>query len=96
MRNLRSRYRSSKPRKTNGFGQRRPAHAQDLQQASDLAVSDMFRDPPFFYEVREKVVPHLKTYPFIRIWVAGCSTGEELYSLAILFRAEGLETRFLF
>ena len=58
-----------------------------------VQVSDMFRDPPFFYELREKLVPHLKPYPFIRIWVAGCSTGEELYSLAILFREEGLENR---
>lgn len=58
-----------------------------------VQVSDMFRDPLFFYELREKVLPHLKTYPFIRIWVAGCSTGEELYSLAILFREEGLESR---
>jgi chemotaxis protein methyltransferase CheR len=58
-----------------------------------VQVSEMFRDPAFFYELRDKVVPHLKTYPFIRIWVAGCSTGEELYSLAILFREEGLENR---
>jgi chemotaxis protein methyltransferase CheR len=58
-----------------------------------VQTTDMFRDPEFFRELRDKVVPHLKTYPFVRVWAAGCSTGEELYSLAILFREEGLEKR---
>jgi chemotaxis protein methyltransferase CheR len=61
-----------------------------------VQVSEMFRDPPYFRALREQVVPHLLTYPSLRVWVAGCSAGEELYSLAILFREEGLETRTIF
>ncbi len=61
-----------------------------------VQVSDMFRDPSYFLALREKVIPHLKTYPSLKVWVAGCSTGEELYSLAILFREEGLESRTIF
>ena len=53
----------------------------------------MFRDPLFFRALREKVVPVLRTYPFVRLWVAGCSTGEELYSLAILLHEENLAGR---
>lgn len=61
-----------------------------------VQVSEMFRDPSYFRAIREKVVPHLRTYPSLKVWVAGCSEGEELYSLAILFREEGLEERTLF
>jgi chemotaxis protein methyltransferase CheR len=61
-----------------------------------VQVSEMFRDPSYFRAIREKVIPHLRTYPSLKIWVAGCSDGEELYSLAILFREEGLEQRTLF
>lgn len=61
-----------------------------------VQVSEMFRDPSFFRVLREEVVPHLRTYPSLKVWIAGCSTGEELYSLAILFREEGLEERTLF
>jgi chemotaxis protein methyltransferase CheR len=53
----------------------------------------MFRDPAFFCALREQVIPVLRTYPFLRIWVAGCSTGEEVYSLSILLREEGLAER---
>lgn len=61
-----------------------------------VQVSEMFRDPAYFRAIREKVVPHLRTYPSLKIWIAGCSTGEELYSFAILFREEGLEDRTIF
>lgn len=61
-----------------------------------VQVSEMFRDPSYFKAIREKVVPHLRTYPSLKVWVAGCSNGEELYSLVILFREEGLEDRTLF
>lgn len=61
-----------------------------------VQVSEMFRDPSYFRALREQVVPHLKTYPSLKVWVAGCSDGEELYSLAILFREEGLEERTIF
>jgi chemotaxis protein methyltransferase CheR len=56
-------------------------------------VTAMFRDPSFYLAFRSKVVPVLKTYPFVRIWVAGCSTGEEVYSLAILLEEEGIYER---
>ena len=55
-----------------------------------ISVTAMFRDPTFFSTFREKVVPLLRTYPFVRIWNAGCSTGEETYSLAIMLEEEGL------
>ncbi len=58
-----------------------------------VQVSDMFRDPPFFRALREEVLPRLRTYPTVRVWVAGCSTGEEVYALAILLREEGLLDR---
>jgi chemotaxis protein methyltransferase CheR len=58
-----------------------------------INVTSMFRDPTFYAAVRERVVPMLRTYPFTRIWVAGCSTGEEVYSLAILLQEEGLYER---
>ena len=55
-----------------------------------INVTAMFRDPGFYREFRDKVVPLLRTYPFIRVWHAGCSTGEEVYSMAILLEEEGL------
>ena len=61
-----------------------------------VQVSEMFRDPLYFRIIREKVVPHLRTYPSLKVWIAGCSTGEELYSFVILFREEGLEDRTMF
>lgn len=53
-----------------------------------ISVTEMFRDPPFYRAVRENVMPLLKTYPFVKIWHAGCATGEEAYSMAILLREE--------
>jgi chemotaxis protein methyltransferase CheR len=53
----------------------------------------MFRDPSFYVAFRNEVVPALRTYPFTRIWCAGCSTGEEVYSLAIVLQEEGLYDR---
>lgn len=56
-------------------------------------VTSMFRDPEFYQAVRKHVVPWLRTYPFVRIWHAGCATGEEVYSMAILLEEEGLYDR---
>jgi len=61
--------------------------------ALSVNVSAMFRDPGFFLAFRVKAVPLLRTYPFIRIWQAGCSTGEEVYSMAVLLQEEGLYDR---
>jgi chemotaxis protein methyltransferase CheR len=58
-----------------------------------INVTSMFRDPTFYAAFREQVIPALRTYPFTRIWVAGCSTGEEVYSLAILLQEEGIYDR---
>ncbi|WP_458121289.1 CheR family methyltransferase [Paenibacillus sp. Z6-24] len=59
-------------------------------QNLSIPVTEMFRDPQLFRMFREKVIPLLRTYPYIRIWHAGCSTGEEVYSMAILLHEEGL------
>ena len=58
-----------------------------------VQVSDLFRDPSFYLGFRQQVVPVLRTYPSLKIWIAGCSTGEEVYSFAILLREEGLLDR---
>jgi len=60
-----------------------------------VPVSEMFRDPSYFRALRQSVIPVLRTYPSLKVWVAGCSTGEEVYSLAILLREEGLLSRTL-
>jgi chemotaxis protein methyltransferase CheR len=67
---------------------------ESLLRGITVNVSEMFRDATFFRTVRELVVPHLKTYPFIKIWHAGCATGEEAYSMTILLREEGFKGRF--
>lgn len=69
------------------------AHVVD---ALSINVTDMFRDPRFFLALRQTVIPYLKTYPFIKVWHAGCASGEEVYSLAILFKEEGLYDRTTF
>jgi chemotaxis protein methyltransferase CheR len=61
-----------------------------------IPSTEMFRDPTYFRAMREKVIPILKTYPSLKVWIAGCNTGEELYSFLILFREEGLLERTLF
>jgi chemotaxis protein methyltransferase CheR len=58
-----------------------------------VSVTAMFRDPTFYLTFRERAIPVLRTYPFIRVWHAGCSTGEEVYSMAILLQEEGLYDR---
>jgi chemotaxis protein methyltransferase CheR len=67
-----------------------PAVMQRLLVDLSVRVTAMFRDPTFYVALREKIVPLLRTYPFTRVWVAGCSTGEEVYSLAILLHEAGL------
>jgi chemotaxis protein methyltransferase CheR len=73
-----------------------PAVLPELLSFLTVQVSELFRNPPYFKAIRELVVPYLKTYPSLKVWIAGCSAGEELYSLAILFREEGIESRTLF
>jgi chemotaxis protein methyltransferase CheR len=70
-----------------------PAMMEKLLLDLSINVTSMFRDPSFYVAFREHVVPLLRTYPFIRIWHAGCSTGEEVYSMAMLLREEGLYDR---
>lgn len=70
-----------------------PACLERFLDGISVNVTDMFRDPNFFLAFRNTVVPLLRTYPFIRIWHAGCSTGEEVYSMAILLEEEGLYHR---
>lgn len=73
-----------------------PTILPDLLSYLTIQVSEMFRDPHYFRTLREKVIPHLRTYPSLKVWIAGCSNGEELYSFAILFREEGLEEKTIF
>ena len=70
-----------------------PTAFMQLLQFLTIPVSEMFRDPEHFLAIRQEVVPVLKTYPSLKIWIAGCSTGEEVYSMAILLREEGLLDR---
>lgn len=67
---------------------------ESLVRGITVNVTEMFRDPAFFKAVREQVVPFLKTYPFVKIWHAGCATGEEAYSMAILLNEEGMAGRY--
>ena len=74
---------------------REPDLFADMLQYFTVQVSEMFRDPSYFLALREKVVPMLATYPYVKVWVAGCSTGEEAWSIAIVLREEGLLERTL-
>jgi chemotaxis protein methyltransferase CheR len=58
-----------------------------------VTVTEMFRDPEVYQELRKHLVPYLKTYPYSKIWCAGCATGEEVYSLAILLKEAGLHKK---
>ncbi|MCO7224164.1 protein-glutamate O-methyltransferase CheR [Pleionea sp. CnH1-48] len=70
-----------------------PGFAHQLHQALSITATEAFRFPYAFIQIKEAVIPALKTYPFVKIWHAGCSTGEEVYSLAILLKEEGLLER---
>lgn len=67
-----------------------PGMFPKLLQFLTVQVSDMFRDPAYFAKLRTEIVPQLRTYPSIKVWIAGCANGEEAYSLAIVFREEGI------
>lgn len=70
-----------------------PSCMERLLLGLTVHVTAMFRDPGFYMSLRQKVIPLLKTYPFARIWHAGCSSGEEVYSTAILLHEEGIYDR---
>jgi chemotaxis protein methyltransferase CheR len=72
---------------------RSPAVMKRMLLVLSVTVTSMFRDPEFYKSFRNQIIPFLRTYPFIRIWNAGCSTGEEIFSLAILLREEGIYDR---
>jgi len=64
-----------------------------LARYFSISVTEMFRDPSVYLAVRQKVVPLLKTWPHFKVWHAGCATGEEVYSLAIVLKEEGVYDR---
>lgn len=72
---------------------REPALFVRLLQYLTVQVSEMFRDPAYFLTLRSQVLPELRTYPSLKLWVAGCSHGEEVWSLAVLLQEEGLLER---
>lgn len=72
-----------------------PAVFAQMMDYLTVQVSEMFRDPPYYRGLREQVLPVLNTYPSLKIWIAGCSRGEEVWSLAILLKEEGLLERSL-
>jgi chemotaxis protein methyltransferase CheR len=65
----------------------------ELAQQFSVSVTEMFRDPFVYRVLREQVVPTLRTFPFIKVWAAGCATGEEVYSLAIVLKETGILER---
>ncbi|WP_373461137.1 protein-glutamate O-methyltransferase CheR [Paenibacillus sp. V4I5] len=71
----------------------KPGFVEQLLNDMSIRVTEMFRDPSFFSAFRSQVVPELRKYPEIRIWHAGCATGEEVYAMAILMQEEGLAER---
>ncbi|HEV7858139.1 MAG TPA: protein-glutamate O-methyltransferase CheR [Pyrinomonadaceae bacterium] len=95
-RRIRECMRDERAETVSGFQERvlhDPACLERLLYKLSVNVTSMFRDPSFFQSFRTRVVPLLRTYPFLRIWHAGCSTGEEVYSMAILLQEEDLYQR---
>lgn len=72
---------------------REPEFFNAILQFLTISTTEMFRDPEYFKMFREKVIPYLRSYPSLKIWVAGCSTGEEAYSFAVVLKEEGLYER---
>src|SRR3982751_4560953 len=70
-----------------------PEMMKKLLSDFSINVTEMFRDPDFFKSFRKNIIPIVKDYPTIRIWHVGCSTGEEVYSMAILLQEEGIYER---
>jgi chemotaxis protein methyltransferase CheR len=70
-----------------------PDFFQELIDSFSITVTEMFRDPEVYAFLRRQVLPYLATYPFIKVWHAGCATGEEVYSLAVLLAEEGILER---
>jgi chemotaxis protein methyltransferase CheR len=70
-----------------------PKFFQEFLEEITVNVTEMFRDPTFYKALNSQVVPYLSTYQNIKVWCAGCSSGEEVYSLAILFKEEGLDKK---
>jgi len=70
-----------------------PSFFQEILKDLSINVTEMFRDHKFYLALRTEIIPLLKTYPFIKVWHAGCSTGEEVYSFAIVLKEEGLYDR---
>lgn len=68
----------------------------EVIDALTVQVSELFRDPLYYLRLRQDVIPHLRTFPSLKVWIPGCANGEELYSLAILFEEEGLLDRTIF
>lgn len=62
----------------------------EIAQQFSISVTELFRDPPVYRAIREKVLPYLKSFSYLKVWHAGCATGEEVYSLAILLKESGL------
>ncbi|WP_428266739.1 CheR family methyltransferase [Haliangium sp.] len=71
------------------------SYFDELLHSFSITVTEMFRDPPFFRAIRDVVIPILRTYPFTKVWHAGCASGEEVYSMAILLQEEGIYERAL-
>lgn len=70
-----------------------PSCFDRLLKNLSVSVTSLFRDPEFYRALRAQVLPRLATYPFVRVWIAGCASGEEAYSLAIMLEEEGLYDR---